>query len=321
MHPARFWNREKNAIRCELCPQNCLIQEGRKGFCRARKNFEGELISVVYGKPAAAHVDPIEKKPLYHFLPGSKTFSIGTLGCNLACSFCQNHDISCADPERVDVAEIEPEKIVQLAVASGCKSISYTYNEPTIFHEFAFDTAKLARKKGLKNIIVTNGFINPFPAAEFCKVMDAANVDLKAFNDDFYRKLARGRLLPVKASLQVYKKRLWLEVTNLLIDGVNDGLSEIDAMSKWIGETLGKDVPLHFSRSFPMHRMQDIKPTPSETLQKAAETARKHLRFVYIGNTGTARETYCPECGESVIEDGKVKEACSKGHRIPGFFG
>jgi len=310
MHKAKFWQKGS----CVLCPQNCHIATGKSGFCKARKNISGELVTQVYGKPVAVNVDPIEKKPLYHFLPGSKSFSIGTVGCNLACEHCQNFDMSCADPERINVNYLSPEEIVQMAIDRGCKSISYTYNEPTIFFEYAVDCAKLARKKGMKNVIVTNGFINPEPAAEFAKYMDAANVDLKAFNDDFYKKIAKGRLKPVLDTLKLYHSKIWVEVTNLIIDGKNDDMSEIEDMCKWLAKHLRRDVPLHFSRAFPMHRMQDILPTPESTLGKAKEIAEKYLDYVYIGNTGLRSDTLCPRCKSVMIERGNtvriVKDKC-----------
>jgi len=312
---ARYW--EKG--RCRLCPQNCVISESKSGFCHARKNISGKLISEVYGRPAAINVDPIEKKPLYHFLPGSQSFSLGTVGCNLTCEHCQNFDISCASPD-TSTEVVPPEKIVEMALAKGCDSISYTYNEPTVFFEYAVDCAKLARKKGLKNVIVTNGFINTGPAKEFAEVMDAANVDLKAFNEDFYRKIAKGSLKPVLDTLKLYKDKLWLEVTNLIIDGKNDNLKEIEDMCCWLKDNIG-NVPLHFSRAYPMHKMQDIRPTPEGTLLKARDIARKYLDYVYIGNAGMENNTICPKCGKTVIErtgySVKVSDCCKT---VPGVL-
>jgi len=324
---ARYFKKQGRSVQCILCPHNCIIEEGRKGFCRARKNIDGKLISLVYGRPAAINIDPIEKKPLYHFLPGSVSLSFGTLGCNLACAHCQNYDISCADPEKIDVAELPPEEVLRIAKEKGCESISYTYNEPTVFFEYAMDCAKLAKKAGIKNVLVTNGFINPEPAKEFCKVMDAANVDIKAWSEDFYRKVTRSSLKPVIECLRIYKKKMWIEVTNLIIDGKNNDMKEIEGMCKWIAKELGKDTPLHFSRAFPMNRMLDIRPTPIETLMKAREIAKKHLDFVYLGNIGDDASTNCPKCGALLvsrkhynvingIRDGK----CCCGHRIAGVF-
>lgn len=328
MHIAKYWEKSKDDIRCTLCPKNCYIEEGKKGFCMARKNVSGRLYSVVYGRPVAVNIDPVEKKPLYHFLPGSQSLSIGTAGCNLGCLHCQNFDISRADPENTAHHDLPPEAVVKMAAEKQCKSISYTYNEPTVFHEYATDCARLARKKGIKNILVTNGFINKEPAEEFIRYMDAANVDLKAFNDKFYRKICMGGLKPVLKTLKLYYKRLWLEITYLIIDSRNDDMKEIEDMCRWISVNLGRDVPLHFSRAFPMYKMQDIEVTPAETLLKAREIARKYLDYVYIGNIELdASNTRCPKCGAlvvsrryyNVINDMKGNK-CHCGHTISGVF-
>jgi len=319
---ARFWDGDS----CSLCPHNCRIPEGKKGVCRVRKNIDGQLVSLVYGKPVSVNIDPIEKKPLYHFLPGSSSFSVGTAGCNLSCPFCQNCDISCAEPEAVNSIDMLPEEVVGMAKSRGCQSISYTYNEPSIFIEYALDCARLARKAGLKNILVTNGYINEEPALEFCKYMDAANVDLKAFNDAFY-KMCGGKLKPVLNTLKLYSSRMWVEVTNLVIDGKNDSIKEIRSMAKWLSSELGRHVPLHFSRAFPMFRMADIMPTPEKTLRQAQKIAGKYLDYVYIGNTGEAANTLCPACGNIVISRKNYQVVshlesgmCRCGHKIPGVL-
>jgi len=327
MHKAKYWEKKGDVIHCLLCPQNCHIAEGNKGFCRVRKNVKGELMTLVYGKPVAVNIDPIEKKPLYHFLPGSVSFSLGTVGCNLACEHCQNSDISCADPEETRSKILSPEEVVRIAKEKNCQSISYTYTEPTIFFEYVVECAKLAKKEGIKNVIVTNGFINKEPAMEFCKYIDAANVDLKAFTEDFYKNIAKARLSPVLETLKIYKKHMWLEVTNLIIDRKNDDMTEIEEMCKWISKNLGKDTPLHFSRAFPMHKMQDIVPTPENTLISAKKIAKKYLDYVYIGNTELESNTYCPKCGGllisrkyyNIISDLKGNK-CGCGHEIPGVL-
>jgi pyruvate formate lyase activating enzyme len=326
-HKAHFWEKKGNLIHCTLCPQDCMIAEGRKGFCKARKNIGGTLFSIVYGKALGLNVDPIEKKPLYHFLPGSLSLSFGTAGCNLACMHCQNHEMSCADPEDMPVNETTPADIVRIAKSKGCQSISYTYNEPTIFLEFAIDCAKLARREGLKNVLVTNGFINPEPSREFCTYMDAANVDLKAFNNDFFVKVTKSRLAPVLEALKIYKG-IWLEITNLILSGKNDDMHEIEDMCRWIRDNLGGDVPLHFSRAFPMNKMLDISPTDSQTLISARAIARKYLDYVYVGNIDVgASDTLCPKCGTVVVQrDGykavnKLKKnTCQCGYHISGSF-
>jgi len=327
MHPAKHWQKKDDKVQCTLCPQNCVISERKKGFCKARKNVDGKLVSLVYGRPVATNIDPIEKKPLYHFLPGSISFSIGTAGCNFACEHCQNYDISCADAEEVRAVELSPEDVVKIAVDKKCQSISYTYNEPTIFFEYVVECAKLAKKAGIKNILVTNGYINPEPAKEFCRYIDAANVDLKAFDEDFYSGIAKAKLAPVLDTLKIYKKCMWLEVTNLIIDGKNDDMGKIEEMCRWLRDNLGKDVPLHFSRAFPMHNMMDIIPTPENTLLDARKVAHKYLDYVYIGNADLESNTYCPKCGGllisrkyfSIISDLKGNK-CGCGREISGIF-
>lgn len=326
MQEARYWESGEK-VQCLLCPHNCKIAEDGMGKCRSRKVKEGKLYTLNYDKAVALNVDPVEKKPIYHFQPGTLSLSIGTAGCNLFCEHCQNNELSNAKAGELQELDLPPEVIVQLAIDKGCHSISYTYNEPTIFHEYATDIARLAKQKGLKNIIVTNGFINKKPAEEFCEVMDAANVDLKAFNESFYNHVCKSRLEPVKEAIKTYNS-IWLEITNLIIDGKNDNLQEIEQMCKWIKDNVGKHVPLHFSRAFPMHKMQDIKPTPEDTLLKAKEIAKKYLDYVYIGNfqIEDGQNTYCPECGKLLIDrerGGSINisdSLCECGQKIPGVW-
>jgi len=327
MHEAKFWKKERTKVKCELCPHNCAIERSRTGICRVRRNHGGKLYTLVFGKPVAINVDPIEKKPLYHFHPGTTTFSIGTVGCNMACEHCQNWDISCADPDKVPAADMPPQKVVEEAIAKGCNSISYTYNEPTVFYEYALACAKIAKQKGLSNILVTNGFINKEPAIEFMQYMDAANVDLKSFTNDFYKKVCKGQLKPVLETLRRYKTRLWIEVTNLLINGKNDDMKDIGLMCEWIEEHLGKETPLHFSRAFPMYIMQNIEPTEIDTLMKAQKIARQYLDYVYIGNTELPADTHCPKCGKVVIDRKRYSvknhlehNKCVCGAKIAGLF-
>ncbi len=304
MEKARFYKKLKgNIVQCQLCPHLCAIKENESGRCRVRMNSKGVLYSLVYGRPCAVHIDPIEKKPLYHFLPGSSSYSIGTPGCNLACLFCQNWTISQAAPTEVPFIELPPEKAVKEAIASGCKSISYTYTEPLIAMEYVIDTAKLARKNGLKNVIVSNGYVNEQPLGELCRYLDAANIDLKAFTEDFYKVYTASSLKPVLRTLKILKKEgVWLEITNLIIPGLNDDITMIEKMCVWIKNNLG-DIPLHISRFHPEHRMLDIKPTPLETLEKAYRVASKYLSYVYIGNVlHKTNSTFCPQCGKLAIE-------------------
>ncbi|MBD3354674.1 AmmeMemoRadiSam system radical SAM enzyme [Candidatus Woesearchaeota archaeon] len=277
---------ERKKTRCRICPRNCIIENGKRGFCRARENQDGKLYSLVYAAPCSVNIDPIEKKPLYHFLPRTKTFSIGTAGCNLRCKFCQNWKISQAMPEDLPLIELSTNKAVETAKAEGCKSISYTYTEPSIFYEYVLDTAKLAKKKGLKNVMVSNGFINHEPLKKWCKYMDAASIDLKSFSDDFYRKYTGAWIKPVLETLKILKKeKVWIEITNLIIPGLNDDMEEIKEMCRWIKKELGEEVPLHFSRFFPDYIMKDIGPTRKETLFKAKEVAEKAgLKNIHLGN-------------------------------------
>jgi pyruvate formate lyase activating enzyme len=331
MREAKYWESKKDYIQCTLCPHNCKIIEDKTGLCKVRKNVDGKLMSLVYGKAVAVNVDPIEKKPLYHFMPGTKSLSIGTVGCNLFCSHCQNWDIARGTPESIPAIDLTPKQVIEMAKEKGVETISYTYNEPTVFFEYALECAKLAKKEGIKNIIVTNGFINKEPAEEFIKYMDAANVDLKAFNDDFYKKICGGKLSVVLDTLKLFHKnkdKIWIEITNLIIDGKNDLTKEVDKMCKWIKENLSSDVPIHFSRSFPMYKMQDISPTPENTLIRVRNIAMKYLNYVYIGNTELESNTVCPKCKKILIhrrqyslENNLVEgNKCACGEVIFGVF-
>ncbi len=305
MKEALYWKKEKSLVHCVLCPRNCMIAEGRVGTCGVRKNKEGKLFSLVYAKPASIAIDPIEKKPFYHFMPGSSALSFGTVGCNLACQFCQNWTLSTSKPDDIEGGgeSVKPEEIVAMAKERGCKIIAYTYNEPTIFYEYMLDTAKLAKKAGIKNVIVSNGYIQQEPLKELCKYIDAANIDLKAFNEEFYSKYTGAKLQPVLETLKTLKKEgVWLEITNLVIPTLNDNFEEIEQMCKWIKENLGQTV-LHFSRFFPHHRLNKLPQTPPQTLDKARKIALKYLNHVYVGNIQTdANNTYCPKCKKLLIE-------------------
>jgi len=324
-----------NVVQCVLCPWYCTMRNRERGKCGVRENREGKLYSLVYARPCSANVDHIEKKPLYHFLPGSKSYSIGTVGCNLFCKFCQNHSTSKAKPEDVLSMKMEPEQVVNNAVKSKCQSISYTYNEPTIFYEYVYEIVKIAKKRKLKNVMVTNGYINEKPLKELYKYIAAANVDLKGFSENFYKKLCGVRLEPVLHSLKLMKKMdIWIEVTNLVIPGYNDDMKMIKEMCKWIKKNLGNNVPVHFSRFYPCYEMLDTPITPMETLVKAYETARNEgIRFVYIGNVGAESgysDTFCPKCGERLIKRGshfgvehnKIRNGkCFKcSEKIPGVW-
>lgn len=287
MKEAMFYESLDGAkVQCRLCPNNCVVLEGMRGKCGVRENRKGKLCTLVHGLPCTVGVDPIEKKPLFHFFPGTQTYSVATVGCNLKCKFCQNWQISQEKIENTRNFEMSPEQVVENAIVNDCKSISYTYVEPTIFYEFIIDTAKLAREKGLKNVVVTNGFINPEPLKELYKYIDAANIDLKAFSDGFYVKYCEAKLEPVLESIKnIHKMGVFIELTNLIIPGLNDSMDKIKNMCDWIVKELGVDVPLHFSRFFPHHELKHIAPTPIESLKKAEEIAKgAGLKNVYLGN-------------------------------------
>lgn len=305
---ALFYDKLPNkVVQCRLCPRNCVIPEGRRGFCGVRENRNGILYTLSYGRLVSLNdIDPIEKKPLFHFLPGTRTFSLATAGCNLKCKFCQNWEISQRRPDELNYTYLEPAQLVQKAKASGLKSIAYTYTEPTIFYEYMLETAKLARGQGLKNVMHSNGYINEEPLRELAKYLDAANIDLKGFSDDFYSKLTAGTVAPVLKSLQVLRQAgVHVEITNLIIPGFNDDEASLIKMCKWIKENLGADTPVHFSRFFPLYKLVSLDPTPVETLEKARKIAQDSgLRYVYIGNVAgnAAENTYCPKCKKVLIE-------------------
>jgi len=278
---------KNNSVRSLACAHKCLIQKEKTGICRVRKNIDGKLYLLVYGKVASMHLDPIEKKPLYHFLPKTKTFSIGTLGCNFKCDFCQNYGISQFDESsnnQIFGREITPEAIVKEAVRTECKSIAYTYNEPVIFIEFVKDCAKLAHENKLKNIMVTNGYWSE-ESFDFIKnFVDAVNIDLKSFNEKFYNKLCSAKLKPVLETIKrCYKNKIHVEITTLIIPGENDSEEELEAIAKFISK-IDKNIPWHISRFFPMYKMLNKPVTKIETLEKAYEIGKKYLNYVYIGN-------------------------------------
>ncbi len=323
-------------VRCNLCAHYCPIEEGGRGRCGVRENREGTLFSLVYGRPIARHVDPIEKKPLFHFLPGSLSFSIATVGCNLTCRHCQNSDISQmpADRGRIVGERAGPEEIAAAAREQGCGSISYTYTEPTVFAEYVFDIAALARAKGLKNVLVSNGFMTPAATAKLGPLIDAANVDLKAFSESFYKDICGARLAPVLESILGLKEEgVFLELTTLLIPGLNDSEEELTELASWIADRAGEETPWHISRFHPTYRLLDRPPTPASSLSRAFEAGRRAgLRHIYLGNAPGAggEDTPCPSCGRvlirrrgfSILENRLKNGACPDcGEKIAGVFG
>ena len=304
---ASFWQKlQDKIVQCQLCPRRCAIPDGKRGFCGVRENRGGTLYTLVYAKPVAIHIDPIEKKPLFHFLPSTTAFSIATAGCNLKCKFCQNWEISQARPEEVEYTYIEPKDLVDKVLESGSPTIAYTYTEPTIFYEYMLETAKLAKARGLRNIMHSNGYINEEPLRQLSKYLDAANIDLKGFSDEYYAKLTDATLEPVLKSLKVLREEgVHIEITNLILPGFNDDEALIRKMCIWIKDNLGADTPVHFGRFFPLYKLANLNPTPVETLEKARQIALESgLKYVYIGNVGghLAENTYCPRCKKIVIE-------------------
>jgi pyruvate formate lyase activating enzyme len=292
-------------VSCELCPNGCVLDTGQVSRCRTRINKDGTLYSLVYGKPCAVHVDPIEKKPFFHFYPGTKAFSIATAGCVLRCKFCQNWQISQAKPSDTDTYTLPPEDVVRNALRYRCKSIAYTYTEPTVFYEYMYDTAIIARDKGIKNTMHSCGYINEKPLRKLSKYLDAADIDLKAFTEDFYTQVCSGSLKPVLKSLVVLRDEgVWLEITNLIIPTLNDDMKKIEEMSRWILKNLGPDVPVHFSRFLPHYKLDNLPPTPLKTLEEARRIAiDTGLRYIYIGNIRHEGEsTFCPKCKKLLIE-------------------
>ena len=292
-------------VACELCPNRCVLDAGQVSRCRTRTNKDGTLYSLVYGKPCAVHVDPIEKKPFFHFYPGTTAFSIATAGCVLRCKFCQNWQISQAKPSDTDTYTLPPEDVVRNALRYRCRSIAYTYTEPTVFYEYMYDTAIIAHDKGIKNTMHSCGYINEKPLRTLAKYLDAADIDLKAFTEDFYARICSGSLKPVLKSLVVLRDEgVWLEITNLIIPTLNDDMKKIQEMSRWILINLGPDVPVHFSRFFPHYKLDNLPPTPLKTLEEARSVALDTgLRYIYIGNIRHEGEsTFCPKCKKMLIE-------------------
>jgi pyruvate formate lyase activating enzyme len=304
---ARFWHRlEDGRIRCDLCPRYCALREGQRGLCYVRARKGDALVLTTYGRSSGFCVDPIEKKPLNHFLPGTPVLSFGTAGCNLACRFCQNWDISKAKEDDVLADAATPRAIAETAARFGCRSVAFTYNDPIVFHEYAVDVARACREAGLRTVAVTSGYVCAEPRDEFYRHMDAANVDLKAFDDAFYRRVCAGRLLPVLETLEHIAREtgVWLEITTLLIPGLNDDDAAIDGLTAWVVDHLGPDVPMHFSAFHPDFRMLDRPATPPSTLTRAREIALSNgVHHAYTGNVfdPAGQTTRCHVCGTTLI--------------------
>jgi pyruvate formate lyase activating enzyme len=331
---ARYYQKlEHLEVECQICPRKCRVGDRERGYCGVRENRDGTYYTLVYGKPCSLAVDPIEKKPLFHYLPGSTAFSFATAGCNMNCKYCQNWDISQVRPEQTENLDLPPRALVKLAREKGAPIIASTYSEPIVFYEYVCDTAREGRRQGIRNVMITAGYIQPEPLAELAKVLDAVKVDLKAFTEKFYKEVVHGELTPVLETLKGLKRAgVWLEIVYLVVPTLNDQEVDLQAMCQWIKKELGPDVPLHFSRFTPMYLLKNLPPTPVSSLEKAHAIAKgAGLNYVYIGNVPGHRyeHTYCPNCdkvligrmGYSILANNIKKSKCQFcGQRIPGVW-
>ncbi|MFC1713848.1 AmmeMemoRadiSam system radical SAM enzyme [Candidatus Poribacteria bacterium] len=322
----------EDEIRCKLCPKECEVGDRERGWCGVRENRGGKYYTMVYGNPCSIRPDPIEKKPLFHFLPGTWSFSLATAGCNLNCKFCQNWSISQVRPEETDNYRLPPADIVAKSKESNCKSIAYTYSEPTVFYEYMLDTAKLGRDAGLKSVVISAGFISPDPLKRLCENVDAIKIDLKSLREKFYKETCSAELKPVLETLKIIKDAgVWCEIVYLVVTSLNDSDEELRDTARWIYDNLGPDVPLHFSRFYPIYQLRNLPPTDPDRLTTAREMAMDTgLNYVYIGNVpgDPGENTYCPKCGELLIsrvryfirQNNMVNGACKCGEKIPGVW-
>ncbi len=319
---ARYYQKMENRkIKCVLCPRECVIDDLERGYCGVRENQGGTYYTLVYGRPCSVHADPIEKKPLFHFLPSSRAFSIATAGCNVMCKFCQNWEISQTRPEQIKAYDMPPDMVVKLAQENSCRSIAYTYTEPVIFTEYMYDIARRGRNAGVKSVMITNGYINAGPMNDLCSVLDGVKIDLKAFTERFYKELVSGELRPVLDTLVLLRKNnMWTEIVYLVIPGQNDDPKELKEMCKWIVSELGPETPVHFSRFHPQYRLTNIPATPVSTVKTARQIGLDSgLFYVYTGNVpgDPGESTYCPECGTTLVKRigyHVQRNAVQKGH-------
>jgi pyruvate formate lyase activating enzyme len=324
---------DPQTVQCVLCPHQCILKDGQRSLCRVREPDNGKLYTLVYELPCSANVDPIEKKPIYHMLPGTKAFSIATAGCNLRCKFCQNWQLSQEYPENLRATYMSCESVVKLAQRHRCASVAYTYSEPTVFYEYMHDTAVIAKEHGIRNVWVTAGYINRAPLQDLCRIIDAANIDLKAFSDTYLQEVCNERLEPLLETIAATRKSgVWVELTNLVVPTLNDDMDMIERMCVWIVKNVGNDTPLHFSRFWPMYKLKHLPPTPVSTLKAAREIAQNTgLQYVYIGNVpgDPANNTVCPRCkkvvvrrtGYFVTENNIVDSRCTFcGYTIAGIW-
>jgi pyruvate formate lyase activating enzyme len=333
MREAKYYEKltEKKVV-CKLCPQECRVADLERGTCGVRENRNGTYYTLVYGNPCSANIDPIEKKPMFHYYPTTRSLSIATAGCNFVCKFCQNWEISQKRPEQVKSMTLFPRDVISAAWRRDCKTVAHTYAEPVVFYEYMLKCAEIGKKREIPNIMISNGYIQEKPMRELCKYLGAVKIDLKAFTEKFYEDICAGRLKPVLDTLEVLKDEgIWFEIVVLIIPTLNDSKQEIDAMTKWIVKTLGPDVPVHFSRYYPTFMLKNIPPTPPETLHRCRKIAMSNgVKFTYVGNLiSDAENTYCPSCGKLLIERmrysvnviGLKKNRCKHCNEIiPGVF-
>lgn len=333
-HEARFYKKlEGGGIECGICPRKCRVTDLERGYCGTRENRSDIYYSLVYGLPCSANIDPIEKKPLYHFLPGSRAFSLATAGCNVNCKFCQNWEISQMRPEQTDNFELPPQAAVDICIRERVPVIAYTYSEPVIFYEYMYDIAERGDKSGIKSVMITGGYIEAQPLAQLLPQMDAVKVDLKAIREEYYRNIVGGQLKPVlDAIVQIKKSGVWLEIVYLVVPTLNDSDAEFRDLAQWLKNYIGTETPVHFSRFHPLYLLKNLPPTPQSTLERAYEICRAEgLEFVYLGNLPghKAESTYCPKCGNILIErrgyqilqkkiEGNLCRFCRK--VLPGIF-
>jgi len=331
---ARYYEKlDHKQIRCTLCPRECVIDDRERGYCGVRENLEGTYYTLVYGRACTYHVDPVEKKPLYHFLPGTLSFSIATAGCNMNCKFCQNWQISQVTPEQVRSIDLPPRSVAENAAFNNCASIAYTYSEPTVFYEYMMDTADEGHKQNVRSVVITAAYINEKPLQELCKKVDAIKIDLKSFSEKYYKEIVNGELKPVLDALVTIKKSgVWNEIVYLVVPTLNDSEQEIRDLCRWIQKNIGRNVPIHFTRFHPQYLLKNLPPTPLSTLERCKAIAdAEGLNYVYLGNVPghKAGNTYCPKCGKTLIQrigyqtsPVKIKnnkcDFCSK--EIPGIW-
>ena len=331
---ARYYEKlQGGEVRCLLCPRMCRVIAGERGMCGVRENRGGTYYSLVYGHPCAMHLDPIEKKPFFHVLPGTQALSLATVGCNLTCKFCQNWQISQSRPDDVPTDYVTPAQIVARALGAGAESIAYTYGEPVVFNEYVQDIAALGREKGVLSVVVSNGYINEKPLLDQCSVVDAIKIDLKAFTESYYREICGATLEPVLDTIvRIRRSGVWMELVYLMVPTLNDDPKKLREMARWLRKNLGSDVPIHFSRFYPQYQLREPPPTPIQSLERAYEICREEgLEYIYIGNVpGQHTEnTYCPSCSKTLVSrrgyrvssidivDGRCRHC---GHEIPGIW-